>query len=125
LFKPNKSITSPRRRTDVLDSELENAALRIVSVETVTPGGSREADDVAVCVVRCIEGTARLGMVFERSGAAEVAGAAEPSFALTGIEWYGRQVEQLDTIHSGKVTLAGAGAEKLATHDVLESHAKG
>jgi hypothetical protein len=109
----------------VLDSELETAALRIVSVETVTPRGSREADDVAVCVVRCIEGTARLGMVFERSGPADVAAVVEPSFALTGIEWYGRRVEQLDAVHSGKVTLTGAGAEKLAEHDVLEWRPRG
>ncbi|MFF3305655.1 hypothetical protein [Streptomyces sp. NPDC002908] len=40
---------------------------------------------------------------------------------LTAIEWYGKQVEQLDTVHSGKVTLTGTGAETLAKRDVLNS----
>ncbi|MFE4693052.1 hypothetical protein ACFRH6_23800 [Streptomyces sp. NPDC056749] len=40
---------------------------------------------------------------------------------LTVIEWYGKQVEQLDTVHSGRVTLTGAGAATLAKRDVLDS----
>ncbi|MEV7104337.1 hypothetical protein [Streptomyces atroolivaceus] len=99
----------------------ERAALSIESVESVTPGAIGAADDVAVCVVRCIEGTARLGMVFRRDGSAADAGTAMPGFLLTSIEWYGRQVQQLDTVHSGKVTLTGAGAETPAEHDVLKS----
>ncbi|GGW58620.1 hypothetical protein GCM10010381_49680 [Streptomyces xantholiticus] len=44
------------------------AALSIQSIESVTAGAPGAADDVAVCVVRCIEGTARPGMMFERYG---------------------------------------------------------
>ncbi|MEV8405234.1 hypothetical protein AB0R12_05320 [Streptomyces niveus] len=97
----------------------EQASLSIESIESVTPGVTGAADDVAVCVVRCIEGVARLGMVFQYPGSA--AGAATPWFLLTAIEWYGKQVEQLDTVHSGKVTLTGAGAETLAKRNVLNS----
>ncbi|MFD6331550.1 hypothetical protein ACFWGI_18500 [Streptomyces niveus] len=103
----------------MLNSKPEEAALSIESIESVTPGVSATADDVAVCVVRCVEGTARLGMVFQHRGSA--VGAATPRFRLTAIEWYGKQVEQLDTVHSGKVTFKGAGAETLATREVLNS----
>ncbi|MFE5888813.1 hypothetical protein ACFQ6E_07740 [Streptomyces sp. NPDC056462] len=40
---------------------------------------------------------------------------------LVAIEWYGRQVDQLDTMHSAKVTLTGAGADSLAVWEVLDS----
>jgi hypothetical protein len=105
----------------VLDNVPEKAALSIESIESVTPGVTDSADDVAVCVVRCVEGTARLGMVFQHPGSVVGPGAATPGFLLTAIEWYGKQVEQLDTVHSGKVTLTGAGAETLAKRDVLNS----
>ncbi|MFF9686558.1 hypothetical protein [Streptomyces sp. NPDC014623] len=100
----------------MLDNVPEKAALSIESIESVTPGVLGAADTVAICVVRCVEGTARLGMVFHHPGSA-----ASPEFSLTAIEWYGRQVEQLDTVHSGRVTLTGAGAETLAKRDVLSS----
>ncbi|MFE4328755.1 hypothetical protein ACFRQM_04650 [Streptomyces sp. NPDC056831] len=105
----------------MLDNVPEKAALSIESIESVTPGVTGAADDVAVCVVRCVEGTARLGMVFQHPGSAAGPGTATPGFLLTAIEWYGKQVEQLDTVHSGKVTLTGAGAETLAKRDVLNS----
>ncbi|MGP3635219.1 hypothetical protein ACTU45_17930 [Streptomyces sp. 24-1644] len=105
----------------MLDNVPEKAALSIESIESVTPGVTGAADDVAVCVVRCVEGTARLGMVFQHPGSAVGPGTATPGFLLTAIEWYGKQVEQLDTVHSGKVTLTGAGAETLAKRDVLNS----
>ncbi|MFD9498000.1 hypothetical protein [Streptomyces sp. NPDC060035] len=105
----------------MLDNVPEKAALSIESIESVTPGVPCAADAVAVCVVRCVEGTARLGMVFRHPGSAASPGTATPEFSLTAIEWYGRQVEQLDTVHSGKVTLTGAGAETLAKRDVLNS----
>lgn len=95
------------------------AALSIESVESVTPGATGATDDVAVCVVRCVEGTAQLGMVFQPLGSA--AGPGTPGFLLTEIEWYGKQVEQLDSVHSGKVTLTGAGARTLTKRAVLNS----
>ncbi|MFE2019331.1 hypothetical protein ACFW9O_14990 [Streptomyces sp. NPDC059499] len=91
----------------------------VLSIESVTAGVTGATDDVAVCAVRCLEGTAQLGTVFQLSGSAAVPGT--PGFLLTGIEWYGKQVEQLDTVHSGKVTLTGAGAGTLAERDVLNS----
>ncbi|MET7366165.1 hypothetical protein ABZS61_10090 [Streptomyces sp. NPDC005566] len=103
----------------MLDDVPEKAALSIDSIESVTPGDTGTADDVLVCVVRCVEGTARLGMVFRHPGSA--VGPGTPGFLLTAIEWYGRQVGQLDTVHSGKVTLTGAGAETPAPRDVLHS----
>ncbi|WP_329226631.1 hypothetical protein OG488_06080 [Streptomyces sp. NBC_01460] len=105
----------------MLDNVPEKAALSIESIESVTPGVPGAADAVAICVVRCVEGTARLGMVFQHPGSAASPGTATPECSLTAIEWYGRQVEQLDTVHSGKVTLTGTGAERLARRDVLNS----
>ncbi|MEU9112352.1 hypothetical protein AB0D04_11280 [Streptomyces sp. NPDC048483] len=102
---------------------MEKTTLSIISLESVTPGTRGAADEVAVCVVRCIEGTARLGMVFHRPRSAGDAGTATPQFTLTAIEWYGKQVEELDTVHSGKVTLtgSGSGSDMLAKWDVLNS----
>ncbi|MER7141156.1 hypothetical protein ACIQGA_34565 [[Kitasatospora] papulosa] len=105
----------------MLDNLPEKAAISIESIESVTPGVTGAADDVAVCVVRCIEGTARLGMAFQHPASAAGLGTAAPGLLLTAIEWYGKQVEQLDTVHSGKVTLTGTGAETLAKRDVLNS----
>lgn len=105
----------------MLDNPPDKAVLSIVSIESVASDASGAADNVVVCVVRCVEGTARLGMVFHHAGSEAVASTAQPSFLLTGIEWYGRQVEQLDTVHSGKVTFKGAGVEALTRRDVLSS----
>lgn len=105
----------------MLDNVPEKAALSIESIESVAPGVTGTSDDVAVCVVRCVEGTARLGMEFQHPGPAVSPGTAAPGFLLTAIEWYGKQVEQLDTVHSGKVTLTGTGVETLAKRDVLNS----
>ncbi|WP_371669417.1 hypothetical protein OG985_18170 [Streptomyces sp. NBC_00289] len=38
---------------------------------------------------------------------------------LEKIEWYGKSVEQLDTVHSGKVTLLGDSTELLTPGSVL------
>ncbi len=102
------------------DDGLQKAILSIESVESVTPGTPEVVECRAVCVVRCIEGTARLGMVFHRFGTGDN-GVDVSQLTLTAIEWYGRQVEQLDTVHSGKVTLVGTGADALAKRDVLDS----
>lgn len=99
---------------------LDRAALSVESIESVTPGDIG-AVDVAVCVVRCVEGTARLGMVFQHLGSAVGAVTPTQGFLLTSIEWYGKQVEQLDTVHTGKVVLTGFGAEVFAKRDVLSS----
>ncbi|MFC9245054.1 hypothetical protein ACFT7S_13760 [Streptomyces sp. NPDC057136] len=99
----------------------EKATLSILSIDSVAPGGPGATDCVAVCVVRCTEGTARLGMVFHHVAPENQAQAAALSLTLAAIEWYGKQVDQLDTVHSGKVTLAGAGADALAPWDVLDS----
>ncbi|MFF9866437.1 hypothetical protein ACF1G0_13560 [Streptomyces sp. NPDC013953] len=98
----------------MLDSLHEGATLSITFIESPTPGHVGTADDVAVCVVRCIEGTARLGMVFQHPR-------TTAGLRLSSIEWYGRQADQLDTVHSGKVTLTGVGAETLCRRDVLSS----
>ncbi|GGT32752.1 hypothetical protein GCM10010271_41070 [Streptomyces kurssanovii] len=108
----------------MLDNPPDKAVLSIVSIvsiESVAPDASGAADNAVVCVVRCLEGTARSGMVFEHAGSEAVARTARPSFLLTGIEWYGRQVERLHTVHSGKVRFKGAGAEALTQRDVLSS----
>ncbi|MFC9407338.1 hypothetical protein ACFRAA_22310 [[Kitasatospora] papulosa] len=105
----------------MLNNLPEKATISIESIESVTPGVTGSADDVAVCVVRCIEGTARLGMEFQHPASAAGLGTAAPGLLLTAIEWYGKQVEQLDTVHSGKVTLTGTGAETLAKRDVLNA----
>lgn len=105
----------------MLDDMPDKAALSIEPVESLEQGAAGTADDVAVCVVRCVEGTAWLGMVFRHPGTGATPGTATPGILLTAIEWYGRQVEQLDTVHSGRVTLTGAGAETLAKRDVVYS----
>ncbi|MFI6106068.1 hypothetical protein [Streptomyces sp. NPDC051310] len=98
----------------MLDNLNEGATLSIAFIESPTPGHAGAADDVAVCVVRCIEGTARLGMVFQHPR-------TTARLRLSSSEWYGRQADQLDTVHSGKVRLTGAGAETLCRRDVLRS----
>ncbi|MFD9287098.1 hypothetical protein ACFWBV_02030 [Streptomyces sp. NPDC060030] len=99
----------------------EKTSLRIESVDSVTPGFTGSGDDTAVCVVRCVGGTARLGMVFRHPDYAAGPETSAPRFVLTAIECYGKQVERLDTVHSGRVALTGAGAETLAKRDVLDS----
>ncbi|MFF6984100.1 hypothetical protein ACFZAV_42035 [Streptomyces sp. NPDC008343] len=71
-----------------------------------------------MCVVRCIDGTARLGMELHRL--APTHGTAVP-LTVVAIEWYGRQVDQLDATHSAKVTFTGSGADGLAVREVLSS----
>ncbi|MCX4823794.1 hypothetical protein OG883_28755 [Streptomyces sp. NBC_01142] len=83
----------------------ESAMLSVLSLEPMT------TEDTIICVVRCIEGAAALGMRFRTGSAGRL--------TLTRIEWYGREVEQLDTVHSGKVTLTGAGAELVRPQDAL------
>ncbi|WP_185299468.1 hypothetical protein [Streptomyces finlayi] len=97
--------------------------LSILSVDSVTQGGPAATDCVAVCVVRCIDGTARTGMVFHRVAPGMRTRTDVTPLTLAAIEWYGKQVDQLDTVHSAKVTLAGAGAgaNALAAWDVLAS----
>jgi hypothetical protein len=94
------------------------ATLSILSVESVTPSRPNAAGSAAVCVVRCIEGTARLGTELHRlapwNGMASL-------LSLVAIEWYGRQVDQLDSTHSAKVTFTGSGADGLAVWGVLSS----
>ncbi|MET7454691.1 hypothetical protein ABZT03_22925 [Streptomyces sp. NPDC005574] len=72
-----------------------------------------------VCVVRCIEGTAALGMEFLVVFPGEERVEDPPRSRLEKIEWYGKSVEQLDTVHSGKVTLLGYSAELLAPGSML------
>jgi hypothetical protein len=73
------------------------------------------SEETVVCVVRCIQGTAVLNSRFQAtSGAAEM-------LTLTRIEWYGREVEQLDTVHSGKVALTGTEARLLQPGMTLTS----
>ncbi|MEU8999827.1 hypothetical protein AB0C95_34275 [Streptomyces caniferus] len=103
------------------DEVSEKATLSIESIESVTPGIPGAAEGMAVCVVRCIEGTARLGMTFCHLSPAGGASIAIPQLTLSAIEWYGKQVEQLDTVHAGKVTLSGRGVDTLAKRDVLDS----
>lgn len=94
------------------------ATLSILSVESVTPSSPNAADSAVVCVVRCIEGTARLSMELHRL--APWTRTASP-LTLVAIEWYGRKVDRLDTAHSAKVTFTGSGADGLAVREVLSS----
>ncbi|MGA5323728.1 hypothetical protein ACPCIU_25230 [Streptomyces seoulensis] len=80
---------------------MESAArLQVHSVE-------QESPSVAVCVVRCVGGVARVGQEF--------AGAV----TLDRIVRYGREVEVLDPPHSAKVRLSGAGVVGLEQGGVV------
>lgn len=76
---------------------------------------------VAVCVVRCIEGVAVLGMDFLAVLPQGETGGSPSHLTLEKIEWYGREVERLDTVHSGKVTLRGDSAERVVPGSTLTS----
>ncbi|MFJ9415849.1 hypothetical protein ACIRPT_16965 [Streptomyces sp. NPDC101227] len=84
-------------------------------MESVNGGTAR-------CVVRCIGGTARLGLIFvgpvTRAGA-DPGGTAPARLELTGITWYGKRVDSLDPSHSALVDLSGAGTRTLARGTVL------
>ena len=54
--------------TDMLNDVPQKAGLRIETIQSVAPCVTGAAEDVAVCVVRCVEGTAQLGMVLQRPG---------------------------------------------------------
>lgn len=88
-----------------------------LSVLEVLPAPAR---DTAVCIVRCVMGTAVLGMRFD-SALPGVEKGTPADLRLVKIEWYGREVEQLDTVHSAKVTLTGEAAESLAPGSTLTS----
>ncbi|MEU2261215.1 hypothetical protein ABZ557_13225 [Streptomyces sp. NPDC019645] len=83
----------------------ESTVLSVLSLESVTAEGE------VVCVVRCIEGTATLGMEF--------ANRTTSLLTLTRIEWYGKEVEQLDAVHHGRVTLTGPDAGAVRPRDTL------
>ncbi|MFI1471775.1 hypothetical protein [Streptomyces wuyuanensis] len=83
----------------------ETAVLRVLSLESATTDGE------VICVVRCIEGNAALGM--------GLANRSPGWLTLTRIGWYGKEVEQLDTAHHGRVTLAGPGAGVIRPQDTL------
>jgi hypothetical protein len=76
-----------------------------------------------VCVVRCLAGTAVPGMEFLDAFPGERTAGNSRRLRLEGIEWYGEAVEQLDAVHSGKVTLLGDSAELLTSGCVL-SHVR-
>ncbi|MEV7884237.1 hypothetical protein ACWD3I_37390 [Streptomyces sp. NPDC002817] len=88
------------------------SVLEVLSVPT---------QQTTVCVVRCIEGTAVLGMEFLAVPQQEREGEALAHLVLEKIEWYGREVEQLDTVHSAKVTLSGESAGKISPGSTLTS----
>lgn len=69
--------------------------------------------------MRCLEGTARLGMRFvaENPGGHSDA----PQLTLARIEWYARDVEELDTAHAARATLTGAIPPTLAAGTLLRS----
>ncbi|MFB6516815.1 hypothetical protein [Streptomyces sp. NPDC056401] len=80
--------------------------LLIVSVESAD--ASR-----AVCVVRSLYGSARIGTLYQRPSPAD--GTVE----LAEIEWYGQPREVLDEMHHGKVCLVGSGAGALRAEEAL------
>ncbi|MFJ5519854.1 hypothetical protein ACIQB4_22705 [Streptomyces griseoluteus] len=82
------------------------ARLQIHSVE-------HEGLDRAVCVVRCVGGTARVGQQY-----------AGP-MTLDSIVRYGREVEVLDPPHSAKVRLSGAGVRALERGAVVTAPRSG
>lgn len=90
----------------------------VLSVLEVLPA---PAPHTAVCVVRCIEGTAALGLEFLAEMPQEAEGVTPLPLILEKIEWYGREVDRLDTVHSGKVTLRGEPAGKITSGTTLTS----
>jgi hypothetical protein len=109
----------------VLNNLDETASLSIEVIESVQPGHAGADDDIVVCVVRCIKGTARPGMLFRHIGVTGNAEAVAVELELSSVEWYGRKVDQLDTVHSGRVTLTGAGAGTLSRRDTLTAVSHG
>lgn len=80
--------------------------LLIISVESAET--SR-----AVCVVRSLYGSARVGMRYQ------LPSPADGTVELTEIEWYGHPREVLDEMHHGKVCLVGSGAGALRAEEAL------
>ncbi|MEU6732200.1 hypothetical protein [Streptomyces physcomitrii] len=74
-----------------------------------------------ICVVRCLEGTALLGMSFRVDPSLVEVEDISAHLTLEKIEWYGKSVEQLDTVHSGRVTVKGLAAEWLTPGTMLKS----
>ncbi|WP_328399238.1 hypothetical protein OHS70_20470 [Streptomyces sp. NBC_00390] len=72
----------------------------------------------AICVIRCLSGTARVGTTFDTHPA------SGRVIELTEIEWYGHKVDTLDEMHSGKAHFVGTGAEQLRKYDVLKTPQK-
>ncbi|MCX4783513.1 hypothetical protein [Streptomyces sp. NBC_01264] len=86
--------------------------LLVVSVESAD--ASR-----AVCVVRSLYGSARVGTLYQ------VPFPAGGTVELTEIEWYGHPREVLDAMHHGKVCLVGSGAGALRAEEVLAVRERG
>ncbi len=83
----------------------KSAVLSILWQESAT------TEEEVICVVRSIEGTATLGMEFTNR--------TTGLLTLTRIEWYGREVEQLETTHHGRVTLTGPGVGEVGPQVTL------
>ncbi|WP_413757563.1 hypothetical protein [Streptomyces sp. MMBL 11-3] len=81
--------------------------LQIFSIEE--RGGS-----VAVCVVRCVGGVARVGQRFDVGSAGEVS-----HVTLDRIHRYGQQVDFVDPPHNAKVHLSGEGVPLLTEGIVI------
>lgn len=62
-----------------------------------------------------------LGMEFLTESPKGETDGSLPQLTLEKIEWYGREVEQLDTVHSGRVTLRGGSAENVTPGSTLTS----
>jgi len=90
----------------------------VLSVLEVLPAPVQQT---TVCVVRCIAGTAVLGMEFATALPQEGEDDSFSRLTLEKIEWYGKEVEQLDTVHSGKVTLSGESVERISPGCTLTS----
>ncbi|MCY0937407.1 hypothetical protein [Streptomyces sp. H34-S4] len=74
--------------------------------------GSAEASR-AVCVVRSLYGSARIGTLYQ------LPSPADGTVELTEIDWYGHPREVLDEMHHGKVCLVGSGAGALRAEEAL------
>lgn len=89
-----------------MTTEADVHRILIISVE------SAEASR-AVCVVRSLYGSARVGTVYQLPS--PVDGTVE----VAEIEWYGHSRVVLDDMHHGKVCLVGSGAGALRAGEAL------
>ncbi|MEU7306255.1 hypothetical protein [Streptomyces sp. NPDC007206] len=96
---------------------LQPARLQIYSVEEKPEGA-------AVCIVRCVGGTARTGQRFTYVSAAHHS-SGRSHMTLDRILRYEKPVDLLEPPHTAKVLLSGEGVEELAKGSIITAMACG